>query len=90
VRKVNHKKDSEVDEDDALISEINLDINHNHEEMDMPQNNNNIRLLSDDVQIENTLNIHSEFQIDTRTKSQTFKFDSMKRTLVNTRKISES
>lgn len=90
MRKVNHKKDSEVDEDDALISEINLDINHNHEEMDMPQNNNNIRLLSDDVQIENTLNVNSEFQIDTRTKSQTFKFDSMKRTLVNTRKISES
>jgi len=56
----------------------------------MSKNNNNIRLLSDDVKAEDMINDKTEFQIETRTKSQTFKFDSMKRVLVNTRKMSES
>jgi hypothetical protein len=43
VRKVNYKKESEGDEDEAFVSEINHNFTHNQEEMDMSQKNNNIR-----------------------------------------------
>ncbi|CDW72180.1 UNKNOWN [Stylonychia lemnae] len=90
VRKVNNKKDSEGDDDDAFISEIKIDNEQSHEEMDMRQINNNIRLISDDVKDENIGSIKTDFSIETRTKSHTFKFDSMKKSLTSCRKVSET